>query len=319
MAIAQLNALPLDALRVALLRACGSDAFATLLAAARPFASAEALHEAALRVWWRDTPVSGWLQALAAHPRLGDVSQLRAKFAATAEWCEGEQAAALGSATEEALRALLEGNAAFEARFGHTFVLCATGVPAPAVLAALQARLSLSPLDELKAAAGEQAKITALRLDKLLASLMAGAASSTSAERRVAALEAHVSSPPRRPPITTHVLDTARGLPAAGLQLRLETRPPGGGEGLWSVIGSGRTDSDGRCATLLPPGSATSEGEYRLSFETGPYLRACGVDAPFYPCVSVCFCISREQAAAGQHFHVPLLLAPFGFSTYRGS
>jgi len=257
-------------------------------------------------------PVTGWLQAFAAHPRIGDVDGLRAKFATTARWAEGEQAAALASASEQTLAQLAAWNERYEAKFGHIFIICATGKPAAEVLAAVQARYACTPHAELAAAAGEQARITALRLDKLLASL-AGGAASASAERRTTAIAEHAAPPPpRRPPITTHVLDTASGSPACSVPLLLERREAG----QWRAWGSGATDGDGRCSTLTAPGAAAAAGEYRLSFDTGAYA---GGGAAFYPSVAVHFRVSAEAAAVGQHFHIPLLLSPFGYSTYRGS
>lgn len=106
--------------------------------------------------------------------------------------------------------------------------------------------------------------------------------------------------------ITTHVLDTSRGRPAAGIVVRLER---GGAE-----LAHGRTDADGRLRDLLPADAPLQPGVYRLVFDTGPYFRDAGVEA-FYPHVSIDF----EIRDAGQHYHVPLLLSPFGYSTYRGS
>ncbi len=215
-------------------------------------------------------------------------------------------------------------NARYEAKFGHIFIICATGRPASEVLAALRARYPSPPHDELRAASAEQAKITALRLDKLLASLAAGGVPA-SAERRTGAIEAHVvavtpaaagaPAGARRPPITTHVLDMARGGPAAGVPVVLEMHSAGS----WGRLGGGGTDADGRCATLLPTTHALAAGQYRLTFDTGAYHDACG-GAPggaFYPNACIAFRVAPHQTA--QHFHVPLLLAPFGYSTYRGS
>lgn len=111
--------------------------------------------------------------------------------------------------------------------------------------------------------------------------------------------------------ITTHVLDTARGRPAAGVPVALEReRAPGDYESL----GTGATDADGRLRTLLPEGRPLEPGTYRLTFDTGAYFAATGADA-FYPVAQITF----RVAAPGEHYHVPLLLAPFGYSTYRGS
>jgi 5-hydroxyisourate hydrolase len=106
-------------------------------------------------------------------------------------------------------------------------------------------------------------------------------------------------------PITTHVLDTAQGRPAAGVTVTLEQGPD------WTEVGSGRTGDDGRLAEL---GSPAEPGAYRLRFSTGAYFEATGTPA-FFPEVTVQFTVGRPE----EHFHVPLLLSPFGYSTYRGS
>jgi 5-hydroxyisourate hydrolase len=111
--------------------------------------------------------------------------------------------------------------------------------------------------------------------------------------------------------ITTHVLDTAAGRPAAGVPVSLEARDDGG---VWREVGRGRTDADGRLRDLLPPDFALREGAYRLTFDVASYFGARGVEG-FYAEVSVSFLV-RE---AGAHYHVPLLLSPYGYSTYRGS
>ena len=111
-------------------------------------------------------------------------------------------------------------------------------------------------------------------------------------------------------PITTHVLDTAQGRPAAGLAVVLELQRGGG----WTELARGTTNADGRITNLLPDGSPLQAGTYRLTFETGAYHRAQGVRG-FYPQVQVV----AEIDGAGGHYHIPLLLSPFGYSTYRGS
>ncbi len=110
--------------------------------------------------------------------------------------------------------------------------------------------------------------------------------------------------------ITTHVLDTARGRPAGGVAVRLERSEAGG----WALVGDGETDGDGRLRTLTPAGESVAEGKYRITFDTGGYFAAHGVTG-FYPEVSVVF----EVRDGTEHHHVPLLLNPWGFSTYRGS
>jgi 5-hydroxyisourate hydrolase len=108
-------------------------------------------------------------------------------------------------------------------------------------------------------------------------------------------------------PISTHVLDTMRGEPAAGVPVRLE-RQRGGG---WAVVAEGRTDADGRLRDWVP-GEAWGAGGYRLVFAVETYLD--GEDA-FFPEVTVAFRV-REP---GRHHHVPLLLSRYGYTTYRGS
>jgi 5-hydroxyisourate hydrolase len=111
--------------------------------------------------------------------------------------------------------------------------------------------------------------------------------------------------------ITTHILDTARGRPASGVRIVLEVRDASGD---WREVGRGKTDADGRLRGLLPEGFALAEGSYRLTFDSGAYFEALGVET-FYMEVTVAFVV-RD---AGAHYHVPLLLSPYGYSTYRGS
>jgi 5-hydroxyisourate hydrolase len=111
--------------------------------------------------------------------------------------------------------------------------------------------------------------------------------------------------------ITTHVLDTARGRPAAGVRVVLEqidTREQ------WQVVGRGATDAEGRLRTLMAESTVPLPGMYRLVFDTGAYFEAQRVRA-FHPHVVVTF----EVAADEEHYHVPLLVSPFGYTTYRGS
>jgi 2-oxo-4-hydroxy-4-carboxy-5-ureidoimidazoline decarboxylase len=134
----------------------------------RPFADAKALLASADEVWASLGPVD-WKEAYAHHPRIGDKQALRERFAATRQWAAGEQAGVSG-ASESVLDALAEGNRDYESRFGHIFIVCATGKSAEEMLALLRARLGNDPKTEERIAAAEQAKITRIRLEKLLAS-----------------------------------------------------------------------------------------------------------------------------------------------------
>ena len=110
-------------------------------------------------------------------------------------------------------------------------------------------------------------------------------------------------------PITTHVLDVSRGRPAAGVPIVLELRAGT----TWREVGRGVTDDDGRLRTLLAPGALLA-AVYRITFDTDAYFRGQGTEG-FYPEASVVFHV-RDATA---HYHVPLLLSPYGYSTYRGS
>jgi len=112
--------------------------------------------------------------------------------------------------------------------------------------------------------------------------------------------------------VSTHVLDTVAGRPAGGVAVSLSYLDPyGGPDGEeWTQLDDGETDPDGRHLF----GAPTEPGIYRLTFETGLYFAAAGVET-FYPHVTITF----EVADSAAHYHVPLLLSPFGYSTYRGS
>lgn len=110
--------------------------------------------------------------------------------------------------------------------------------------------------------------------------------------------------------ITSHVLDTTLGRPAAGVPVVLEHETEKG----WKTLGKGATNSDGRITTLLPDGAILREGKYRLLFDTAAYSAA-QKEQPFYPQI----CIIFRVADGSQHYHIPVLLSRFGYTTYRGS
>ncbi len=110
--------------------------------------------------------------------------------------------------------------------------------------------------------------------------------------------------------ISTHILDLASGKPATDVAVRLEKHEPAG----WRVLASERTDVDGRCSQLLPEKENLSPGFYRLAFDTTSYYEAQDV-APLCPVVEVTFRVREGET----NFHIPLLLSPNGYTTYRGS
>ncbi len=108
--------------------------------------------------------------------------------------------------------------------------------------------------------------------------------------------------------ITSHILDTSRGTPAANIEVQLERKD--GNQ--WVSVGAGTTNDDGRVAELMT--SALTEGHYRINFLVAAYFAAMN-QTTFYPIVRIEFSVDDPT----QHYHVPLLLNPFGYSTYRGS
>jgi 5-hydroxyisourate hydrolase len=110
--------------------------------------------------------------------------------------------------------------------------------------------------------------------------------------------------------ISTHVLDLTRGRPASGVAVLLARES----SGEWVEVSSRKTDRDGRVASMLRENEAAETGLYRLHFETAPYFRAHSVE-PLHPFVEVFFEIRNPS----EHYHIPLLLTPYSYSTYRGS
>jgi OHCU decarboxylase len=161
--LSDLNALDDDVAVGALLRCCGSSRWARQMAAARPFANESALMAAADEIWSAADP-EDWLEAFTAHPEIGGGPAAQGP---AAHWSDREQAGVAGAA-EETRRRLAEANREYRSRFGYIFIICATGRTGDEMLAQLEARLRHDAGDELRVAAGEQRKITQLRLAKLL-------------------------------------------------------------------------------------------------------------------------------------------------------
>ena len=205
------------------------------------------------------------------------------KFAGNKEWSADEQSG-VNAADDVTLELLAQGNQDYEKKFGYIFIVCASGKSADEMLGLLQERLPNSAENEISIAANEQRKITQLRLQKL--------------ERN------HMN------PITTHILDTSLGRPAAGVSVAL-FRADNGDE---KLLGQAATNGDGRIAEGLIRDADYSPGIYRIEFDTEAYFSSMNATA-FYPSISITFRVSPGEA----HYHVPLLLSPFGYSTYRGS
>ena len=291
------NALPAGRAGEYLLACCSAERWIHNVTSGRPYASVGEIlarsDESVARLDRGDLE-----QALAGHPRIGAGS--------AAGWSRREQAG-VRDADGATTAALAEGNEAYERRFGHIYLVCASGRDGSELLALLRERLGNDPATEWEVVRRELGQINRIRLRRLLDEGVSPAASA----------------------ITTHVLDTARGGPAAGVAVRLDRVPPAGpgenGTEKTEEIGRARTDADGRVRSIGP--ARLPAGTYRLTFGTGDYFAVLYAPSPpgpapagqpgaaFFPEVAVTFVIDGETP----HYHVPLLLSPFGYSTYRGS
>eukprot|EP00898_Chlorokybus_atmophyticus_P002983 jgi/Chlat1/3686/Chrsp24S03846 len=316
--LAELDALPLTDCAALLAQACTSPLWAQLVACRRPFATVDGLLRVARSSWW-EVPVQAWFEAFSGHPRIGDAAAARARFS-THELSESEQAVALQTADPRIAERLATWNHQYEAKFGHVFLICASGKSSSQILEALQERYVNTPYAELRVAAGQQMQITELRLRRLITDF---SSADIVADRRAGSISAHLTpaTPPSRSPITTHCLDITLGRPAANMRVTLHRKRSGGDhvdDDIWYNVGSSVTDADGRAHGLLPPGNTLEAGVYKLTFDTGAYLqRVNNGSRGFFPFVPLVFEVLPTQT--NEHFHVPLLLAPFSFSTYRGS
>ena len=299
-----LNAMPPDRLATELAACCASRRWIAAVVRARPFGGAEELHRVAAQelanLDWPDVR-----EALEAHPRIGERSTAAAREAA---WSRAEQSGAQDADAQTAAE-LAAANAAYEAKFGYIFLIRAAGRSASELVAAALDRLGHDELTEQAVVREQLSQIVRLRLDKLLLGLGGDPVA--------------MSLPTN---LSTHVLDTALGRPAVGMSVRLDAATPDG----WTPLVTTRADHDGRVtreafadalaaisSPYVPPGDAPSRtgGTYRLVFDTAGYFADRDVKECFYPEVVVCFTVAEPDA----HYHVPLLLSPFGYSTYRGS
>jgi 5-hydroxyisourate hydrolase/2-oxo-4-hydroxy-4-carboxy-5-ureidoimidazoline decarboxylase len=288
MTLQQFNELDKEDVKQQLASCCGASKWVSLLVQKYPFASEKELGEEATTVWYDACNEQDWLEAFTHHPKIGDVKSLEEKFASTKHLAGAEQAG-VAEATINIIEALAAANKKYEEKFGFIFIVCATGKSASEMLRLLNDRLQNSNDEELRIAMGEQHKITILRFKKLLA------------EANWEWLK--VSQ------VTTHVLDTSIGKPGKDITIKLQQHA----NNEWRIISQGVTNSDGRIPDLLPPSKVLQQGTYRIIFETAAYFDSMQVKG-FYPMVEIQFSVFDDQ-----HYHVPLLINPYGYSTYRGS
>lgn len=270
-----------------LYRCCGASMWVNQLLHHFPFQNGEQLTEVATEIWYRQCTANDWLEAFTQHPKIGDVQSLKEKFKTTQNWASHEQSG-VQEATDDVINQLAEGNKVYEEKFGFIFIVCATGKTAFQMLRLLQSRLQNSYEDELRIAMNEQHKITILRLQKLL--------------------EGNQQNFVGKSKVTTHVLDTSIGKPATDVVIQLQQK-----NDTWQALAQSITDKDGRITDLLPAQLHLPAGSYKLVFDTGVYFNQKSMHG-FYPQIEIQFLLGDEP-----HYHVPLLLNPFGYATYRGS
>jgi 5-hydroxyisourate hydrolase/2-oxo-4-hydroxy-4-carboxy-5-ureidoimidazoline decarboxylase len=282
MTIKAFNKLNKDEKAKQLLSCCGSSVWVAMMLKRFPFANEAALVDAATDTWYNQCNGTDWLESFTHHPRIGDIKSLTKKFA-------GKEQASVAAASKKTIAALADANAAYEAKFGFIFIVCATGRSASEMLRLLEDRLSNTIGEELHIAMGEQMKISIIRFQKLITDGDWG-----------------FLKPGQ---LTTHVLDTAIGMPGRNISIRLQMPV----NGTWQTIAQGITNADGRIGDLLPPQRNLSLRNYKMVFDTGNYFAEQKTKG-FYPEVEIQFTVFDTA-----HYHVPLLINPFGYSTYRGS
>jgi 2-oxo-4-hydroxy-4-carboxy-5-ureidoimidazoline decarboxylase len=165
MNLSLINKLESDEAKVTFLKCCGSENWAAAMVNARPFANDQDLLNKAEQAFSQMSKTD-WLDAFAAHPKIGDIDSLRQKYGNTKDWAQNEQAGVSGTSSR-VLEHLASGNAAYEERFGYIFIVCATGKSAEEMLAILNGRINNEAESEFAIAAEEQKKITRIRLEKL--------------------------------------------------------------------------------------------------------------------------------------------------------
>jgi len=281
MTLDEINNCAVDDLSIALRKCCGATKWIQSMIGMRPYTSRNDLQNKA-DISWSSCVFEDVMEAFNHHPKIGDKENMAKNFSSTKEWA-GDEQRGVDTASDQILERLLIVNEEYVIKYGYIFIVYATGKSAVQMLDLLESRLHNDADAELKIAKGEQHKITKLRLNKLL----------------------------KMSQITTHVLDTARGMPAEGILITLQKSGDNINE--WTNITSGTTNTDGRIPDFVSDDMVLSQGKYRMLFETESYFLAQNIKG-FYPYVPVVFEIYETS-----HYHIPLLLSPFGYSTYRGS
>ena len=282
MTLKDFNQLDRETVKNELFSCCGSKRWVSLLINHFPFVSEAELLRKAVTIWYNECNKADWLESFTHHPMIGEVLTGNEKYA-------GQEQSGVSAVGQGLTESLVKANTDYKSKFGFIFIVCATGKTAVEMLRLIGDRLKNDPDEEPGIAMNEQQKITIIRLQKLL----------SDANFKFLTMSQ----------ITTHVLDTSIGKPGADISVKLMFQENDG----WQTISQGITDKDGRINDLLPGEKKLNPGIYKLIFETGNYFNANQVKG-FYPRVEIQFTINGDP-----HYHVPLLINPFGYSTYRGS
>ncbi len=284
----ELNSIDAQEAYAKLEQCCVSKTWVTKMVTSRPFSSEEALVSRAADIWFNECDTTDFKEAFTGHPKIGDVTSLQKKFNHTKDWANDEQSK-VASANIETITALAAANTAYENKFGYIFIVSASGKSADEMLSIISTRLYHDVANEIYVAMNEQHKITVIRLTKLITTL---------------SINAKIASQ-----ITTHALDTTIGNPARHMCVTLN--------GLrykkWKPIAVGVTNEEGRIVDLLAPKRILKSGIYSMVFDTKSYYKT-QQEQGFYPEVNIQFTVTDQS-----HYHIPLLISPFGYSTYRGS
>ena len=260
-------------------------------AALRPFAGVNALF-AAMRSVVDRAPEELLIALIRAHPDLANKTQRAAGL--TAESNAEQNSAGLDRLSDAEFVAFERVNNAYRAKFGFPYVLCVRRHTRDSILRDFERRLPNDAKAEVQTSIGEICRIASLRLDQLVAS-----------EDKL----------PVHGRLSTHVLDTHSGRPAAGISIELAELSDLGQS---RVVARAVTNSDGRTDQPLIGGRPVPIGRYELTFHVGAYFADRGVplsDPPFLDRIPLQFAVSDPEG----HLHVPLLVTPWSYATYRGS
>jgi len=260
-------------------------------AALRPFAGVNALF-AAMRSVVDHAPEELLIALIRAHPDLANKTQRAAGL--TAESNAEQNSAGLDRLSDAEFTAFDRVNNAYRAKFGFPYVVCVRRHTRDSILRDFERRLPNDAKAEVQTSIGEICRIAALRLDQLVAS-----------EDKL----------PVHGRLSTHVLDTHSGRPAAGISIELAELSDLGQS---RVVARAVTNSDGRTDQPLIGGRPVPIGRYELTFHVGAYFTDRGVplsDPPFLDRIPLQFAVSDPEG----HLHVPLLVTPWSYATYRGS